>query len=253
MPPLTDRNEIRARLERDRPWAAFSLADLDPPHDRHAKWFGLHDGRALLLVYRGFDPPITVCHGDPDECAILLGEPDVRRATSSAYLNVTHDQFPAAARHFTSFESKTMLRMRLTEATVVTAPPSGVTRLDASDLDALRRLYADEPPAFFLPTQLDDGVYFGIHEGRDLVAVAGTHVVSPAASVAALGNIYTRQDRRGRGLAAAVTSAVVGELVQRGMRTIVLNIVSSNEVAERLYERLGFRVDRPYYEGVARR
>ena len=53
----------------------------------------------------------------------------------------------------------------------------------------------------------------------DIVAVAGTHVVSDVARVAALGNVHTRSDVRGRGLAQAVTQAVCGELQSRGIVT----------------------------------
>ena len=132
-------------------------------------------------------------------------------------------------------------------------PPQSGERLGPSDLDALRALYAEDPPAFFLPSQLRDGVYFGVREGTALVAVAGTHVVSREASVAALGNVHTRRDRRGRGLAMEVTGAVVRELRRRNTQTSVLNIVATNDVARRVYERVGFREYCVYDEGVATR
>ena len=51
-----------------------------------------------------------------------------------------------------------------------------------------------------------DGVFFGVYEGEALVAAAGTHLVSREEGAAAIGNIYTRRDRRGRGLGRAVTA-----------------------------------------------
>ena len=252
MPRLTDSAVVRARLEIDRAWAAFSLADLDPPQSTHAHWFGPLAGTSAVLVYDAYDPPIVVCHGDIDECNTTLAEPDVRARTSSAYLNMTPEQAVVLSHHFGHFDGRRMVRMLLHDVPLST-PPQAVERLGPSDLDALQALYAEEPPAFFLPSQLRDGVYFGVREGPDLVAVAGTHVVSRAARVAALGNVRTRPDRRGRGLAMAVTGAVVRELRQRNTKTSVLNIVATNEVARRVYERVGFRDYCVYDEGVTTR
>src|SRR5439155_19334107 len=95
------------------------------------------------------------------------------------------------------------------------------------------------------------GVFCGIREGEDLIAVAGTHLVSAAESVGAVGNIYTRRDRRGRGLATQTTAAVVAELRRLGIATIVLNVSRTNVPAVRVYERLGFRRYCDYFEGRA--
>ena len=252
MPRLTDVADIRARLEVDRAWAAFSLADLDLPQSTHAHWFGPLAGSSVVLVYDAYDPPIVVCHGDVDECNATLAEPDVRARTSSAYLNMTPEQSVVLSHHFGRFDGRRMVRMLLHDVPS-SAPLQAVERLGPPDLDALQALYAEEPPAFFLPSQLRDGVYFGVREGAGLVAVAGTHVVSRVASVAALGNVHTRRDRRGRGLAMAVTGAVVRELRHRNTQTSVLNIVATNDAARRVYERVGFREYCVYDEGVATR
>ena len=124
------------------------------------------------------------------------------------------------------------------------ASPSAVTfRLNASDVSALQDLYADgdssgESPDFFFPSMVADGVFHGIYEGTALVAAAGTHVLAREEGVAAIGNVYTRHDRRGRGLGRQVTSAVLGELA--GVETIGLNVRADNDAALHLYESLGF-------------
>jgi predicted GNAT family acetyltransferase len=100
---------------------------------------------------------------------------------------------------------------------------------------------------------LEQGVFYGIGEGADLVAVAGTHLVSGPESVGAVGNVYTRRDRRGRGLAGRATSAVTAELIRRGLRTIALNVNQANAAAIEVYERLGYVKYCPFYEGLASR
>jgi len=136
------------------------------------------------------------------------------------------------------------------------APAGNVVRLGASDLADLRRLYEDgqpagEAPDFFSPSMLDQGVFFGIREEGVLIAVAGTHLVSLEESVGAVGNVYTRRDWRGRGLAAQATSAVTSELLRQGLRTIGLNVNQQNLAAIRVYERLGYRKYCEFYEGMA--
>jgi predicted GNAT family acetyltransferase len=84
-----------------------------------------------------------------------------------------------------------------------------------------------------------------------LVAVAGTHLVSPTYNVAAVGNVFTHPNYRGRGFGTATTSAVVDELLESGIRDIVLNVSRGNAIAVRLYERLGFERYCPFLEGPA--
>lgn len=247
---LFDPAEIKSRLEQDRVWSAFSLADLDPERARFSTWFGTAHSSAIVLVYNAYEPPIVFCSGLVDECEAILRSPDVVGCTSQAYINVRPDAIGIAQRLFSTLELRPMVRMQLS-ASISMDAPDGVVRLGPADLADVQRLYAEDRPAFFLPSQLDDGVYFGVREEGSLVSIAGTHVVSPEQSVAALGNVYTTPRRRSRGLAAATTGAVSHELQQRGIRTIVLNILASNLAARRVYERLGYREYCVYFEGLA--
>jgi predicted GNAT family acetyltransferase len=98
---------------------------------------------------------------------------------------------------------------------------------------------------------LQEGVYRGVWEGRELIAAAGTHLVVPDQGVGAIGNVYTRRDRRGRGLARRVTSAVAAELLRRQIPTVALNVHQDNLTALRIYEKLGFERYCEFREGVA--
>ena len=102
--------------------------------------------------------------------------------------------------------SSPRLMWRMTRTGDRPASPSAVTsRLGASDVPALQALYADgessgESPDFVFPSMVAGGVFHGIYEGTALVSAAGTHVLAREEGVAAIGNVYTRHDRRGRGL-----------------------------------------------------
>jgi GNAT superfamily N-acetyltransferase len=250
---ISDLDDLRGRLDADRAWAAFSIADLDPSRARHASWFGPVNGRSVVLVYSEYDPPIVIGHGDIDECDRTLSEPQVVTATTRAYLNVPPAWLPMIHCHFPQFEARRMVRMLFQSEGRSSAPSADVQRLGEADLDDVRRLYAEDLPAFFLPSQLREGVYYGVREQGALIAIAGTHVVSALGRVAALGNVHTRGDRRRRGLATGAVQAVTRDLREAGISTIVLNIVGANDEARRVYERIGFREYCVYYEGRATR
>ena len=151
-----------------------------------------------------------------------------------------------------------MWRMLVDSDTFRPAPVADTSPLSGADIDAITGLYADgsqrgEAPDFFDPSMVEQGIFCGAWEGDGLVAVAGTHLIAPTVGVCAIGNVYTRQDHRCRGLAARVTSAVVAEAFRRNLRTVVLNVSQRNTEAAHLYERLGFRYYCDFVEGLARR
>ena len=94
-----------------------------------------------------------------------------------------------------------------------------------------------------------DGVFYGVYEGAELVAAAGTHLVARDESAAAIGNVYVRRDKRAQGLGRVVTAAVVHEL--RDFETIGLNVRADNASAIRVYESLGFVKHCDFVEGLA--
>jgi predicted GNAT family acetyltransferase len=193
------------------------------------------------------------CQGEPEECDAILAEAQVVPRTASAYINVTDLLWPIVGRNFATFEPRRMSRMVLHADLSMASSSTLAVALGPDDLGALQDLYKKDPPEFFLPEHVKDGVYFGVRQAGDLVAVAGTHVVSARGSVGAIGNVYTRPDCRGRGFAAEVTGAVARELRRRSIATIVLNVAHSNDLARRVYERLGFTEYCAFHEGLARR
>ncbi len=261
MPRLTDPAAIRAFLETDRPWAAYALGDLAPGFAEEAEWLAEREGvgqrsgegQALALLYRGFETPVLFTLGIPQSVARLLDEIENE---PKIYLSIRPEVMPLVRARWRVEYETAMWRMIVTPETFRPASTEGARRLSLGDLPALRRLYADgeptgEVPDFFNAEMLARGMFFGIYEDEELITSAGTHVVAPAESVGAVGNVYTRCDRRGRGLATRVTSAVTAALLEMRLRTVALNIDQHNAPAARVYERLGYKRYCAFYEGLA--
>jgi ribosomal protein S18 acetylase RimI-like enzyme len=260
MPRLSEPATIRALLETDRAWAAYALADLTPGFFEHCQWHGCQQpSPAIILLYRAFETPVLVTVGAAPSVANLLEE---IRDEPEMYLSIRPDILPLIKARYDVLVEAPMWRMVLDPAAFGQAPdapaPCEAVPLTLADLPALQQLYADgdatgEAPDFFSPNMVEQGIFFGVREGPALVASAGTHVYSLAESVGTVGNVYTRRDRRGRGLAGQVTRCVTAELLRLGLQTIVLNVSQSNPAAIRVYMRLGFRRHTGFFEGQAKR
>ena len=255
MPIVTDLLTVRALLERDRPWAAYAIGDLAPGFIEHCEWRAPSSGTpALLLLYGGFEPPILFAMGQRRDVRGLVEEIDVPKVS----LHLQPDAVEAMGGLYATHDLRPMLRMVLPPNAFRPAAHDDVRLLGKGDLAAIVALYEDgerrgEGPSFFYPSMLEQGTFRGVWEDGALVSVAGTHLYAAELGVCAIGNIYTRSDRRGRGLAARATSAVVTHALAQHVDTIVLNVSVANRVARRVYVRLGFAEYCRFFEGEATR
>lgn len=243
MPRLTDVDEIRRRLRRDPAWSVYALGDLAPAMFPRTAWFAPD----LTLVLRDYGTTIL----------FAMGTGSVREALDEVegqvHLQVQEDALDVIRRHAHVSSAQRMLRLVWT-GQPLPAGSDATARLGARDVEALQRLYADgeasgESPDFFFPSMVTDGIFHGVRDGSGLVAAAGTHLVSCGEGVASIGNVYTRRDRRGRGLGRLVVSAVLGDLV--GVETIGLNVRADNVAAIHLYASLGFVRHCEFVEALA--
>ncbi len=246
MNPLVPSERIRSVLETNRIWCAYALADLDPEYIDQTRW--LLSETAVMMIYTGLEPPVLFAYGDSIELEKLFKE-----VPSGIYQYSFMKGFRAiiANRLQPSVET-IMLRMSLKPNEFPPESAQDAFRLDASDLPAVRSLFAhyqDRPDAF-QESQLQSGFFFGVWEDQNLISIAGTHVVSTNMGVAAVGNVFTRPDRRASGQATRSTAGVVNALLEAGVRIIVLNVAKDNLPAIRCYRRLGFQPSYEYLEGI---
>jgi predicted GNAT family acetyltransferase len=65
-----------------------------------------------------------------------------------------------------------------------------------------------------------------------------------------LASIATSGERRGRGYGAAVTAWLTRALLREGTGWVTLGMYSDNDVARRIYRRLGYRCDHRFTSGA---
>jgi len=244
VPRLTDQNEIRALLQPDRRWCVYALGDLSPRMFSKCQWFTPD----LTLVLRDYGTSILFAHGTGSIREAL------EHVSWPVHLQVQQDALDEVERYANVTSIKSMIRMAW--AGGATRVSDRAKRLSATDVPAIERLYTDgestgESPDFFYGSMVTDGVFFGVFKGDELLAAAGTHLVSREEGAAAIGNVYVRSDRRGRGLGRAVTAAVLHELA--GIATVGLNVRADNDAAISVYESLGFVRHCEFREALAER
>ncbi len=246
-----DRALLRSFLERDRLRAAYAICDLDDREFGKTKWGIATDGDetvAVVLEFCGLTPQPLFVMGDPDAVAQILR--DVIRPRL-VYLAADESHLASIDRIYRIDPGPQMVRMAVNHSNFEPVY-GGVTRLVPQDSVDLNRLYGLGFAGWLPADSIANGVYYGVRVAGRLVAAAGTHVISPEARMAAVGNVMTHVDFRGRGFAKQTTSAVTEELL-RTCDDVVLNVRSDNPPALATYRALGYRDYCRFEERLAHR
>jgi ribosomal protein S18 acetylase RimI-like enzyme len=234
----TDRALLHAFLAHDRLYAAYAICDLEEREFGRTRWGAAYDGDDLVAVgleYLGPTPQPLFVMGSTDGIAAVLRDVIKPRA---AYIAARPDMLPAVEQVYRVDAGPLMVRMWVDRARFRPYPAT-VQRLLPVEIGELNRLYQLGFASWLPSSAISDGVYYGMRVNGRLIAAAGTHVISPAARLAVVGNVLTHTDFRGRGFATAVTGAVTAELL-RTCDQVVLNVRADNPPAINAYRRLGF-------------
>jgi ribosomal protein S18 acetylase RimI-like enzyme len=239
---------IEAFLRRAPYLHAYELGDLDPREAAHTTWIARDPVDAVALIYRGLAVPVLVALTDGDPAALhrlLAGAAGDLPPRFHAHLTPGVEAV-LADRH--ELELLGHNRKMALVAPVAGAVDDAVVRLGPADASEAVAFYAASyPTGYFEPVNLERGPYVAIRDDRGIAAVAGVHVYSPVKRVASLGNVATRPDARGRGLARRVTAALC-RLLQDEIDVIGLNVRADNAAAIACYGNVGFELRHAYDE-----
>lgn len=257
---VEDDGVIRAILGHDPVGAAYMLGDLDPHYSALCTWFAsgrLGEQDAVVLIYSGLTAPVVLTWGERDGVSAIV-RAFVDQFPERAHVHMAPNHLAVIDKFFAIGNLRPMLRMGLPAADLIPVPPQPpdapqVIQLGHRDTGEIMELYQHYPDNFFEPSQLSTGHYYGIRVDERLVSVAGVHICNRVDRIAALGNIVTHPDHRGRGFSTACTGFLSARLVEDGFTLLALNVERKNESAVRVYEKLGFREDSVFLDGFLER
>jgi RimJ/RimL family protein N-acetyltransferase len=247
---LHNKDVIEKRLRRNTYLHLYSIGDLDDFFWQYTTWYGTKENEPPVLLYAGSELPVLIVLSDEplthSRKLLHLIKPLLPRRF---YAHLTEGLIDVLEEEYKINLHGTHYKMGLTKPELLEkVDTSEAIQLREPDLNDLKVLYnASYPGNWFDARMLETGYYFGIKLDGKLVSVAGVHVYSPVYKVAALGNITTHPDWRGRGLGAQVSAKLCQELSQT-VDHIGLNVKADNKAAIAIYEKIGFERIATYQE-----
>ncbi len=246
---LTDRDRIEEYLNSHPGLFVYSLGDLDDDFWPHTTWFGAVDNgkiRAICLIFTMYETPLVQAISEPENKEIHgLLSAIASKMPDTARIHFTSSAVGALAETCELSDLVSGWKMALqVRSKLANADFSGVRRLGIDDVSALQDLYESvhqnsTGSHLFVPSMLDVGPHFGVKVNGQIISAAGVHVYSPRFGVAAVANVATHPEYRGRGLAKAVTAHLCRELIT-DVEHIGLNVEGNNGPALQAYKRIGF-------------
>ena len=251
----SDKKRLIEHFRKEPALFAYHIGDLDDFHFQHCQW-GATYGKSpriddCILVYNGLKTPTVLAFGLTEKFQRLL-ETFIPLFPKKFHCHYQEPSRELLCGLMKGTDLGSHYKMALQEFTPHDDAIEGVEflTLDESHLDDLLKLYTEAfPDNYFMPRMLESGKYLAAKCDGRMVAVAGVHVDSDDYKVAALGNITTHPEYRGRGIATLLTSRLTGQLVAEG-KLVCLNVDRENPAAIHCYEKLGFAIVHEYLEAT---
>ena len=251
---LHDKSTIETFLRGNVFLNIYGLGDLDDFFWPYTSWYALTDSagvQAIALMYTGGSLPCL--HALAEDDRVIYTEELLRCLIPilprcfHAHLSLGLESI--LAEHYTFRPHGRHYKMALTDKSLLSNfDTSGVEGLSMSHLSEIISLFKKAYPGnFFEPRMLETKQYYGIRLSGELVSAAGVHVYSRKYRVAALGNVTTHPNYRGKGYGTIVTAKVCQSLLTETDH-IGLNVKADNTSAIKCYERLGFEIIDSYGE-----
>ncbi|HYF65666.1 MAG TPA: GNAT family N-acetyltransferase [Herpetosiphonaceae bacterium] len=254
--PEPDDAVLRKAMGEERLWSAYAINDLRSPFRERSTFNYATKGKqwAILLEYRTTTFNGLLPFGAPAGVAALL-EAKGDSLPRSCIIPTHSTQMQEVLAHAYTFAKQEPMYRMVADRQHFKHYESGVTveALDPSHIGEIEAFYTINNAPTFSPDQVYHGIYAGVRRHGVLVAVGGTHFVSPADQLCALGNVYTDAMLRGNGYVRTIISWLTQAVLERGCDDVVLNVHQNDFGAQQMYEPLGFKHVVPFWETAARK
>lgn len=239
--PTSDPAGVLAVYDVHRPIHAYGIVDVVQLWDR-SQWWMRDQAVVGLIALPGVSVPVVyaISAVAGGETLTLLEELAPQLPARFEITGPTGLTERLAATH-DAVQADPHVKMHLVRPDMLPSSDPEARPLQLDDVEAVERFRerSGDSLAFFRDDLLGTGRHVGIFEGRDLLALSGVHVIDVDQGIAAIGNVSTLPEHRGRGLARRVTATLCHRLLEE-VEVVALNVGRDNTPARTLYEGLGF-------------
>lgn len=247
---ITDTKILETFFRKNTALNIYAIGDLDEFFREYTDFYALTDDeeiRQVVFIYRGVELPVLhgICEEESEEEMKELLSDIISILPAKFYSHLSSGIEDVFKKNYLPESRGKYYKMTLLKKNFRQIPPDNneiIRRITAADYGSLNEFYDSAFPENWKDERMyETGKYFGYFEGENIKGVAGIHVYSPLFRVAALGNITTDPEIRGRSVCKKVTSALCSDLFET-VDIIGLNVHTGNEPAIRCYRSLGFEI-----------
>ncbi|MGD0565914.1 MAG: GNAT family N-acetyltransferase [Candidatus Goldiibacteriota bacterium] len=242
-----DKVKLKDFLMKDPYLHIYELGDLQEKLFPAARWFVLEDNGEILssaMMYTAKNINIFYLVEDtrPEAAAELL-KAIMEKLPDEMYCLVSANLVDVIKERYGFEKTVSYDKMKLTGDIFLSRNikyPEFTYRINVNDSETVGEFLREiNPGAFYNKGMLATGKYFCIRKNASLLAMAGVHLYSKEFSVAAIGNVVTAENERGKGYSTSVMASLCADL-WKDVKIIGLNVRGDNTPAIKVYTKLGF-------------
>lgn len=248
---VRDKREIYRFLSKTPELQLYTIGDLDDFFWPHTVWYAMYDAgeiQTLALLYTGMTPKTFLLFYDKDPGYSIELIKSIRHLLPEKFnVHLSPGLIDVFGKENIIKYYGHNFRMILARNPVPVFDLN-LRKLETGDIGLINDLFQIAyPDNWFDKRMIETGKYLGYFSEGILTGIAGIHVYSSEYRIAALGNIATHPEFRGRKIAFKLTSALCCNLLG-SVDIIGLNVSSDNKAAIRCYENIGYEIRSTYDE-----
>jgi ribosomal protein S18 acetylase RimI-like enzyme len=248
---IRDKDEIYRFLSGTPDLQLYAIGDLDDFYWPYTTWYAIYEKneiKSIALLYSGMSPSTFLLFHDKDSYYSTQLLKSVKPLLPEKLnVHLSPGLIDVFGRESVIEDYGQNYRMVLMNAPEQISDEN-IRKMTVRDLNEINSLYRIAYPSnWFDSRMVETRKYFGYFNKGMLVGIAGIHVYSMQYRIAALGNIATHPDFRGRKIAYKLTSYLCNNLMKT-VDLIGLNVKSENSAAIKCYNNIGFEIRSSYDE-----
>ncbi len=225
----------------------YKFMYMEPHMFPNTVWHASYDGdeiKAVSLIYKGKEQSAFYLLEDKNKnnAAEILDE-IIGTLPDKLYSHVTPGLEAPFEKRYKVTSKKSQHTMGINGDMLVNnciKYPQYTYKVNERDFETLYEyIQGINPGLFFGREMMKTGKYYMIRKNSDIISTAGVHFLNDKYKIAAIGNVATAPEYRGKGYASSIVASLVRDLWD-DFEYIGLNVKAGNEAALKAYTKIGF-------------